>query len=275
MDWDNLYDYLMYNDFLGWTRPMWQDGNWTVGNDGKLYISKKGLAVDTPWVHHGHTDWADCMRWHTIAFNIISKRMKMLFPDLPNNKVWVPTHCQNCWKTVVTPQTVLQLFALNELQENTDRPCKCGIEVRPTTEKHYGGYFYARGYENGHEMYRWVRDAVDNHKHLGKDVPVILKRACTEMEIECGRSDKWETTDFQLHLERLISENIGPTRDDEEKDQPENILIRVKRKWLEFAADRADFTYMHFTGGKKINKPYVTYHDREFEDEFPLKDCYG
>jgi hypothetical protein len=275
-EYDDLYTYLCDHDFLGWTRPLWDGGAWTVGDDGILTSNKRGIAVDTPWIHHGHTDWADCLRWHSLVFNVISKRMRLLFPDEDDNEPWVPSHCQNCWKTVVRPQNILQLFALNDLQSKIDRPCKCGIEPRPTVEGNYGGYFYANGYEAGHEMFRWVRLAVNNYAKLGPDVPVILKRACTEMEAECGPSDLWKTTERQLHIEGLVNRWIGETREEAEKIQPENIIIRVKRRWLEHAAAIGDMTYKAFTSGRPINKPYVTYHDREFiAEEFPLRECYG
>lgn len=256
---DNLYDICVENDVLGWLRPLWDGGGWTMGDDGILRQRQSQIAIDTPWLHHGHADYANCMLWHQVMFNLISERIEKLLPD--TGKRFVPSGCQNCWKVVVRPQTIVQLFALNELQSKSDRPSKAGIEPRSTVEGSYGGYFYNDSYELGQESYVWVREAVDNYPNLGPEVPVILKRACTEMEFSVGPSDQWEVTEEQKRIEALIEKWVEINPEAGKRQQPENVITRVMRRWIEFAAERGDMTYLVFTGGKRVNKSYVTYHE--------------
>ncbi|KPK37048.1 MAG: hypothetical protein AMJ69_12720, partial [Gammaproteobacteria bacterium SG8_47] len=108
------------------------------------------------------------------------------------------------------------------------------------------------------ECYKTVRAAVDAEPLLGPDVPVILKRACTEFEHEVGPSDKWEVTDEQRHIEALVDRWV--VQDPMVQDQPDYLINRVHRRWVEFAYAAGDGTYAHFTNGEPIYPAYVTYH---------------
>lgn len=250
----SLYEWLKGHDALTWLEPLWASGNWFLNGDGKLEPMRTQVAIDTPWVHHNHIDRQDCFLGNLI-FNTVSKRMKEFFAD---GAPFVPSGCQNCFKVVVRPKTLLQLFALDELQEALGHPSKCGIEVRESVGGLYGGYFYNQGLEEGRECYEKVRQAIDTDRYLGSIVPVILKRACTEMEHAVGPSDKWEITEEHEIMERIIIEHLVIEPD--LKKQPDAVIWRTKRKWIEWAYAHGDVTYKHFTDDKPIIPEYITYH---------------
>jgi len=251
----SYYEWLMAHDIYTWLRPLLDSGGWIVQDNGKLKARQKQFAIETPWVHNGHAG-IDCFTWTNILFNIISMNMGKYFKG---GKPFVPSGCQNCYKVVVRPKTLVQLFALDDLQKRLGRPSKCGIEVRSTVHGLYGGYFYNRGLENGEECYIAVREAVNNDPFLGEDVSVILKRGCTEMEHAVGPSDEWKITPAQETIERLVEEWV--VSDTREVEQPDPLIWHIKRRWIEFAYMNGDVTYLKFTRGEPLYPPYVTFHD--------------
>jgi len=216
--------------------------------DGKLY-AKTSLAWDTPWHHVHHAGNLDCHTWHRIIFDFVFTAV---------GKQFVPLNCHNCFKVVVRIPTLKALFALLNLQKRMGRPSKCGIEIRDTVFGLYGGYFYNWGLDAGLECYEAVRAEIDAEAGLGKDIPVILKRACTEFELKAGPSDKWEITPEQEQLEALVNRCF--VRDIMHREQPAHAIANIHRKWIEWAYACGDLTYLEYTGGKPLYPPVVTYH---------------
>lgn len=250
------YEWLKGHDVLEWLRPLWDGGGWHINRDGKVEQIRSMVAVDSPWVHHGHTDWAKCLLWNNIMFMAVSRRMPQHFADMDP---FVPSGCQGCYKVVVRPQSLYQLFALNDLQVKLGRPSKCGIELRDSVGGLYGGYFYNHGLDAGRECYRAVRAAVDADHDLGPQVPILLKRACTEMEHACGPSDRWTVTEEQKVVEALVEAHVVAVKDMSE--QPLPVVWNIQRRWIEWAWSHGDATYKRFTGGRPVSPAYVTYHE--------------
>lgn len=247
----SFYEWVKGNDLLEMVKPLWESGGWRLRHDGKLHFPNPAMAIQTPW-RHVQQDWRmDCGTWHHLIFDYLSKFM-------PPGQQFVPSGCHQCFKVVVRPRTLKELFALEKLQLRLNRPSKCGIEVRFTVHGLYGGYFYNQGLEQGLERYREVRRAVDEDPHLGREVAVILKRGCTEFEMLCGPSDQWQVTEEQERLERLVARWVAT--DDVDREQPDYILWRIYRQWIEHAYSWGDATYLEFTGGKPLYPPVVTYH---------------
>ena len=256
----SYYDHLKANDLVTWAGPLIEKAGYRVRyGDGKLTV-ESSMMWDTPWHHVVHNDSLDCHMYMTIKHNVIFKQL---------GKPWVPMRCQNCWKVVVRPKNLLGLFALESIQHRLQRPGKCGIEVRDTVHGLYGGYFYNESLEAGRECYETVRKEVDEEELLGPDVVVLLKRGCTEYEMEHGDSKDWKVEPDQERIEALVdklivsSTNFSP--------QPNHLVTKVHRKWIEFAYAAGDETYKHFTNGKPLYPPYRTYHDALVEgvDEIP------
>jgi hypothetical protein len=103
---------------------------------------------------------------------------------------------------VVKPRTLDELIELERVMLELGYPGKCGCETRTYVQGLYGGYFYNRGLEEGIARCEEVRNRVD------PEIPVYLKRGCTEFEINHGPSDKWEVTDAQREIEGEIDKQI-------------------------------------------------------------------
>jgi len=248
----SYYQSVSDDDIISKFRPMLQNAGWKLRDeDGKICVGSSSIAWDTPWHHVCHDAFLDCQRWHHVLFDLFSRTM-------PPDEAFVPSACQQCWKVVVRPDTLLGLFSLLDLQKHLGRPSKCGIETRPYVNGLYGGYFYNHSLEEGLECYKIVREKVDETPHLGKDTSVILKRACTEFEKKMGDSSKWVITPKQIYIETLV--NKWFVRNDVYREQPQHAIANVHKKWIEWAYANGDETYKHFTNGKPLYVPVKTYH---------------
>ncbi len=247
----SYYNGCVQQDIISVVRPLISAAGYKLRDcDGK-FIADTTMAFDTPWHHVYHHPTLNCHLWNKIIFEFVSMAQEP-------GKRFVPRKCQECFKVVVRPNTLFQLFSLLELQKGMGRPAKCGIEVRDTVSGLYGGYFYNVGLENGLECYTEVRKAVDAHPNLGPDVKVLLKRACTEYELECGDSDKWEVTPEQNVLEDQVETLF--INDIIHRTQPDHVIALVHRRWIEWAYAHNDETYKPFTNDEPLYPPYVTYH---------------
>ncbi len=218
--------------------------------DGKFVPNFPVLAIDSPWVQVQADLTMRCDIYHRVLFDVLGI---------------IPSRCRECWKIVVRPNTLEQLFDLYEFQKDMGVPCKCGTEHRETTTGMYGGYFYARGKEAGLELYKEVRRLVDIH--LAPDVEVILKRYCTEYEIGPkgqGPSDQLPAlTEYEKWVEEEILRMFPRIGFD--TPQGESVVANIMQEWIHFAYKRSastgDESYLKFTSGSPLFRPYVTYHD--------------
>ena len=248
----SYYDEVKANDIISKFRPLLQSGGYRLRDeDGKICVTQPSIAIDTPWHHVNHDAFLDCQRWHTVLFDLFSSTM-------PKAEAFVPSACQQCWKVVIKPKTLLGLFSLLDLEKHLMLPSKCGIEVRDYVNGLYGGYFYNHSLEQGLGCYKLVREKVDETPHLGKETSVILKRACTEYEKRLGDSTKWKVTGEQMFIETIV--NKWFVKNDVIRKQPDHALATVHRRWIEWAYANGDVTYIHFTGGKPLHEPVKTYH---------------
>jgi len=240
---ESYYLQLVRSDLLTLLKELPEVGSFTLREDGKVSVTLRP-DWDTPWHHVIPMRETDCHLWHKLIFRMLG---------------FVPSRCQECYKVVVRPRTLRGLFALLRVQQELALPSKCGIELREYVPALYGGYFYNRGLKRGKECYRVVRANVDRNEQLGPDVSVILKRGCTEMEHQCGPSNGWSVADGQHEAEAFFDNSIVRVRTYDA--QPELIIKRVHRRWIEFAFAAGDETYRDYTGGEPLYPPSVTYHN--------------
>ena len=212
--------------------------------DGKFVPNMPTMATDTPWVYVKVLPGMRCDIYHRILFNVLNM---------------VPSRCRECWKVVVRPRTVVELFDLYEFQREMEVPCKCGIERRPTVHGLYGGYFYCVGEEEGQERYQEVRELVN--AHLSTETPVILKRYCTEYEIGPGAlgpsNELPDLTEDEKWLEVYILDHFPSVGFG--SLQPDHIVSNVMMEWIQYAYKHGDETFKEFTDESPLFKPYVTY----------------
>jgi hypothetical protein len=213
-----------------------------------MTTAQKYLSFDTPWCHAKGTPLKHCTLDHMIIFN-----------------TWgiIPKRCQHCWKVVVAPDTVEQLFQLEQLELQMDVPCKCGIELRDYTPRHYGGYFYNNSIEEGRDKYELVRTLVDKEIKDGKDISVILKRGCTEFELLRGPSPFWHTTQEDDDFCETVDAYVEIPR--QNTGQCNMVKNTVRIKWLYWAFANGDKSYKVLNGGKDLYAPPVLYHKGDID----------
>ena len=231
------------------------------GSDNK-FVANLNVVWDGPWSHTNSSYQMQCYWWKDVTFHEIVEK------QLPKDRWFVPLGCLDCYKVVVKPKTVEQLFALEKLQHRLNLPSKCGIELRKEVFGNYGGYFYNRGLANGLTCYFTVKNAISKDEILkpilndvdenGVPVRCILKRACTEMEHGVGPSDKWQPTEEQVDFEMELAQHF--VNDVPVLRQSDMVLQEVHLKWIERAFNVGDETVAKYNDGKPLHPGYVTYH---------------
>ncbi len=244
-----IYSELDSKDIIDRLLPALSRGAYIVKLNGMIESRfSESSQFQSPWLHQKHSENLKCNLWHFMMFN--------------HYGWFVPSQCQECWKVVVGPRSLSELWKLKDLQHTLDIPSKCGIEVREYTAKLYGGYFYNKGLYNGRACYKVVREAVNDA--ISPDVPVLLKRACTEFEMAFPQSSTWQITDEQMAIEETLTDRIKESSNP--VGQPDIVRTHIKRAWIHWAYFCADPTYKEFTDGKPLYPPYETYHDKTLEE---------
>lgn len=238
----SLYEDIVSRDIITKMKPLLDNGTFYLRDDGKLTRQSR-LAHETPWIHVKQARNRNCVLYH-IYFNQFG---------------FIHSRCQECWKTVVRPRTLVELHKLLELQKVLNLPSKCGIEKRATVCGLYGGYFYSDSLEEGKVCHKLVRANVD--ANISPDIGIILKRACTEFEVDgkFGPSDEWEVSDDQKKMELLLEDLID--QDITKFPQPEHLKETIFRDWIHWAYSSGDMTYKEYTDGKPLFRAYKTYHE--------------
>lgn len=145
--------------------------------------------------------------------------------------------CRSCWKVVVKPRKHSELIKLNEIQYDMARKdpmcwCKCGTEHRSYVPGIYGGYFYTDSKEIGLDRLYQVRELVWNH--ISTEIPVVLKRYCTEYELKIKDSidtEKKLPEDADL-IEKFYFAHME--KNDRKNIQPNLIKLEVYQGWMDF-----------------------------------------
>ena len=215
----------------------------------KIVYNYKQYNPDIPWIFHEQAKDRECSRWHKIYF----RKFGIL-----------PRKCLGCWKIVARPKNLRQLFELNELHHEMKLPGKVGVDLRPeaTFKGIYLGFWYCpmNNLEGAQELYKKVKRKV--RRRLTLDVPVILKRGCTEFENTFGPSNGWAIDPRQHLLEDLLDATIEVN--DLNTIQPGWIKTHVMRFWIEYAHRRGDVTAKFYVKNFPQSLgavPTVTYHD--------------
>jgi hypothetical protein len=216
---------------------------WIVRADGKIDLPVRKVAVESPWIHSHQDNYNECTLWHSVAFE--------------HFKFW-PSYCMGCWKVVVAPPDLSGLFDLYEYQQGYGKPCKCGIEIRSTVNRLYGGYFYHRSKEEALEAYDKIRS------DLPRNFEIILKCGCSEFELELGPAEEWEVSSDQKVTEDLLQQWV--VIPDNIFVQPLYLKAHIMMKWIHWAYEHGDNTYKLFTNMVPLTVPMKTYHGGRSKD---------
>ena len=255
---ENLYMKLDQLDLVNKLKPLLEKQGYILRADDAKFVPRNvATAWDAPWMYVQFDPIGRCDLYHRVFYNVLGH---------------IHSFCRQCWKVVVRPFNLEQLFNLYELQREMGVPCKCGIELRRTVEGLYGGYFYTRSRDEGEARFREVRSLVD--EHLSPHVPVILKRYCTEFECGgeqikgLGPSDEIpeSVTAQEREMEAYIEAHFP--RISPQTPMPKHLRAYVMKKWIHHAAEHGDKTYLRFTNGEKLFPSYVTYNPNDGGKEY-------
>ena len=111
----SYYEDISKRDVIRKMRPLLDNGQFFLRDDGKLSRESR-LSHNTPWIHQKQARNRNCGLYH-IYYQQFG---------------FIHSTCQECWKVVVRPRTLVELHKLLELQKAMDLPSTCGSEKRPT-----------------------------------------------------------------------------------------------------------------------------------------------
>lgn len=209
-----------------------------IERNGSKYVIRADSSPNNLWLKYfPETDKRQCTLW-MVYFN---------YYDM------IPEGCRNCWKVVMTMDTLEQMMQIKELQENMRISAKCGPETRPFTGKlgSYGAYWYVdlfSGLAGARELYRKiVSNVTPLMRNCEGNFTIILKRGCTEMEKRFGDSSKWDQgAKIWNERERLLNTvfELGSV----DLDQHPMDVIDIMAGIYEYAYEHGDPTYTKFAG---------------------------
>jgi hypothetical protein len=249
----SVYSSIVGEDIVSKFLTGLEAGRYMIARDGKVWNTEErrdnpALQFDSIWHYINnppdmHCDW---------------------FHDTTTLLNFIPTRCMGCWKLVVRPRTLRELFLLQGLMTEmvADDPtcyCKCGIETRDYVNGNYGGYFYHTSKEIMQDRYKQVRKLVD--EQISVNVDVIPKKYCSEFERDFGPSDKYEQPAHAKRDEELMSRTCH-MKDITDK-QPDIAIKRTMRKWIKHAWSIGDPTVLMYTDGVPLINPVVRYYPEE------------
>lgn len=168
----------------------------------------------------------------------------------------VPQGCAACYKVKALPRTLRELVATYEVAKTFQCLSKWGIDFyNHRSPNSYAGYFYCDGLDKARELYSSVRTAMDKNPKLGADVPLVIKRGCSNYEAALGPSDKYTFAPELRAIEAYFATRFRAADRGHSMSLPA-VLYRV---WIPFAYQMGDHTYLDFTNGKPLYPKTVNY----------------
>lgn len=244
----NLLGELLNNNVLAMTSGLLAAGMYIHPTEGRVVDGKREQRMDHPWIHFRPDQG-------TAKIDSMCVLHRNLFFAL-GGKAFVPTYCMECWKVVVKPRTVVQLFQLYDLMKELNYHGKCGFEDREWVCGNYGGYFYLRSKAEGLARREEVSAAVK--KEIG-DIPVYLKRFCTEFEHKLcpGKTSTYTQPAYAKEFEKEYYASYAVP--EENREQPEFLKRYIMLQWIAKAWARGDKTAEQLNDGKPLYPATETY----------------
>jgi len=263
---EKYYDLICATDPINPIRDLLRSGQMKFNEDFKIELVGK-RAVEREWLNAAHDDQRKCGLWHTIYFS--------------NYKI-IPSGCQNCWKCCLKVRSLEDLFKVREFQlTNLAQPAKCGLEKRGYTANlgRYSAYWYcdmSKGLKGARALWTVLNEKLISI--LGKDHGLILKRACTEMELHTvdmgmGGSDRWGEYSDKWNAYEEILNHIFIYPDMKSKPVPWWIEKNIERRWIEWAYEYGDPTYIKYTG-VPLTRPLEYYHKDSVHSHTDFRSTY-
>jgi hypothetical protein len=170
----------------------------------------------------------------------------------------IPKYCFNCYKVLIEPRTVVELFKLmvvfEKLELPNDNTRKCIVECREQVSGTYRGFIYCKGIEEGNEILKMVQKVIS--EEISKKIPVTLKRGCSEYALaypEYARigqgtvameyKEEWQECE-DLADKKLPVNTQPPVSNTYNRPAYTLQDAQVMLAWLKYAATIGDLSYL-------------------------------
>jgi hypothetical protein len=239
-------------------------------NHGTGLVEPLSASMDynSNWLFFGYTtSLRDCYLWHQIMFECFGL---------------VPEFCRlRCYKVVVKIRNFLEAIQFYNVMnagmlirsDLVPIHGKVGIDERFYSSGHFNGFVYCDGLEDALEKYVAVRELVNTQIDDGENIPIIIKRTCTEFERRHGPTDTpfWQSMskddlDLQHHIEDIFRTVQGSAV---QPDWLKNKIITKMAKWANTVGDKSWLDY--FEGDDILTMQAVTYHHLIDKKEAPME----
>jgi len=231
----------------------------------------KGLNLDETQIHRVNTNELNCER-HFQVFNVFNV---------------IPKFCFGCYKVLLEPKKVTELFKLYFIFDNlnlkNNNRRKCMLEFRPKVSGNYKGYIYCSGLSEANE----IKNKLDSilSKKIKENIPTTIKRGCSEFGIAYPQYKKINQKDEQLmeynekwsNKEKIIDDKLTIKNRSKQKVLKDNLIgatvsdVLIMRNWLAYAKKIGDFSYKKIVKEvtispviEKILSDYLLRHKKEF-----------
>ncbi len=214
------------------------------------------------------SNYPETQIWRGKAFYQGCDRHKVVF----NTFNAIPRYCFDCYKVIIEPRNVIELFKLLlvfiSIKLPNDNPRKCMVEIRPEISGLYKGLIYCQGFEEAQEILMNTQTGVS--ESISDKVKVSLKRGCSEFQLaypeygqinEDGRcileyNKDW--LDHEDYTDRNLVGHIIPSAFDTYNHQGFTLRdILIMRNWLYYAATNEDKSYKKIS--ETINKKITNF----------------
>ncbi len=169
----------------------------------------------------------------------------------------VPHGCRTCFKVQMRPRNLRELHASYEIAQSLPYAFKSGVGLGARYQSGpYGTLFYLESLDHARQAHADIAGKLAQAAPAMRDMPLVIKRGCTEYEIFCGPSDKFAFAEDLPEIEVALLARLRPVaRELRASAPPQAVFMR----WIQAAYQIGDETYMDFTGGKRLYPQTVTY----------------
>ena len=183
--------------------------------------------------------------------------------DVFNNFNVIPKYCFGCFKVLIEPINVMELFKLyivfDNLNLKNNNTRKCMLELRPNISGSYKGYIYCTSLNEAYEIQNQVDIILK--KKIKENYLISVKRGCSEFGVaypEFKKVNKNKNTLMKYNEEWKQKENLTDIHRKEKNILTKKTLqkslkgvtvndILIMHNWLGYAKKIGDLSYKNIT----------------------------
>lgn len=175
----------------------------------------------------------------------------------------IPKFCFDCYKVVITPGNIIELFKLMMVFEKLDLPNdntrKTLVEARQNISGTYTGLIYCLGITEAREVLQIAQNAVSDK--ISDDIKVTLKRGCSEYALAFPRyakvtqgatamkyKKKWKKYEDLADEKMVFDKTQPPRRGTFNRPDFTPREAHAMSTWLTYAATIGDLSYKKISG---------------------------